>query len=156
MSLASSAVTEFRCSYSGPLVLLANFETVAVLSCLRTVRDYFTINRLLLLLLQCCQSPGAVWKSRWTSWAPVPKKPAVSVDLKQHSTNFNAALRPHRPHGLLGTGSPGCLPRLSLTQLVSSDIRGFNVALRPQRPYGLLRTGSPGPVHLDFHTASEL
>ena len=33
------------------------------------------------------QSSGAVWKSRWTSWAPVPNKPTVSVDGKQHSTN---------------------------------------------------------------------
>ena len=30
------------------------------------------------------QSSGAVWKSRWTSWAPVPNKPTVSVDVKQH------------------------------------------------------------------------
>ena len=33
------------------------------------------------------QSSGAVWKSRWPSWAPVPNKPTVSVDVKQHSTN---------------------------------------------------------------------
>ena len=26
-------------------------------------------------------------KSRWPSWAPVPKKPTVSVDVKQHSAN---------------------------------------------------------------------
>ena len=31
------------------------------------------------------QSSGAVCKSRWTSWAPVPNKPTVSVDVKQHS-----------------------------------------------------------------------
>ena len=30
------------------------------------------------------QSSGAVIKSRWTSWAPVPNKPTVSVDVKQH------------------------------------------------------------------------
>ena len=30
------------------------------------------------------QCSGAVWKSRWTSWAPVPNKPMVSVDVKQH------------------------------------------------------------------------
>ena len=30
------------------------------------------------------QSSGAVWKSRWTSWAPVPNKPTVSVGVKQH------------------------------------------------------------------------
>ena len=34
------------------------------------------------------QSSGAVWKSRWTSWAPVPNKPTVSVDVKHHSTNL--------------------------------------------------------------------
>ena len=33
------------------------------------------------------QSSGAVWKSRWPSWAPVPNKPRVSVDVKQHSSN---------------------------------------------------------------------
>ena len=32
------------------------------------------------------QSSGAVWKSRWTSWAPVPNEPTVSVDVKQHFT----------------------------------------------------------------------
>ena len=31
------------------------------------------------------QSSGAVWKSRWPSWVPVPNKPTVSVDIKQHS-----------------------------------------------------------------------
>ena len=30
---------------------------------------------------------GVVWKSRWTSWAPVPNKTTVCVDVKQHSTN---------------------------------------------------------------------
>ena len=30
------------------------------------------------------QSSGAVRKSRWTSWAPIPNKPMVSVDVKQH------------------------------------------------------------------------
>ena len=33
------------------------------------------------------QSSVAVWKSRWPSWASVPNKPTVSVDVKQHSTN---------------------------------------------------------------------
>ena len=33
------------------------------------------------------QSLGAVWKSRWPSWAPVPNKPTVSVDVKQRSAN---------------------------------------------------------------------
>ena len=30
------------------------------------------------------RSPGTVWKSRWPLWAPVPNKPTVSVDVKQH------------------------------------------------------------------------
>ena len=30
---------------------------------------------------------SSVWKSRWPSWAPVPNKPTVSVDVKQHPTN---------------------------------------------------------------------
>ena len=30
------------------------------------------------------QSSGAVWKSRWPPWAPVPNMPTVSVDVKQH------------------------------------------------------------------------
>ena len=29
---------------------------------------------------------SCVWKSWWTSWAPVPNKPTVSVDVKHHST----------------------------------------------------------------------
>ena len=33
------------------------------------------------------QSSGAVWNPMWLSWAPVPNKPTVSVDVKQHSTN---------------------------------------------------------------------
>ena len=33
------------------------------------------------------QSSGAVWKSKWPSWAPVPNKPTVSVDVKQHFNN---------------------------------------------------------------------
>ena len=33
------------------------------------------------------QSSGAVWKSKWPSWVPVPNKPTVSVDVKQHFSN---------------------------------------------------------------------
>ena len=32
------------------------------------------------------QNSGAVWKWRWPSWAPVPNKPTVFVDVKQHFT----------------------------------------------------------------------
>ena len=35
-------------------------------------------------LLRVSHSSGAVWKSRWPSWALVPNKPTVSVDVKQH------------------------------------------------------------------------
>ena len=35
------------------------------------------------------QSPGAVWKSRWTSWAPVPNTPTVFMDVKQHFNKSN-------------------------------------------------------------------
>ena len=41
------------------------------------------------------QSSGAVRKSRWTSWAPVPNKPTVSVDVKQHFNNNNNTSIPH-------------------------------------------------------------
>ena len=37
------------------------------------------------------QSSGAVWKWRWTSWAPFPNKPTVSVDLLQHFNNVLAS-----------------------------------------------------------------
>ena len=35
------------------------------------------------------QSSGAVWKSRWPSWASGPNKPTVSVDVKQQSTKVS-------------------------------------------------------------------
>ena len=38
------------------------------------------------------QSSGAVWKSRWTSWFPVPNKPTVSVDVKQHFSQLSLFL----------------------------------------------------------------
>ena len=34
-----------------------------------------------------------VRKSRWTSWAPVPNKPTVSVDVKQHFSNTNISAK---------------------------------------------------------------
>ena len=37
-----------------------------------------------------------VWKSRWTSWAPVPNKPTVSVDVKQHFNQLNKLSRRHQ------------------------------------------------------------
>ena len=34
------------------------------------------------------QSSGAVSKSRWPSWVPVPNKPTVSVHVKQRFANI--------------------------------------------------------------------
>ena len=39
------------------------------------------------------QSSGAVWKSRWPSWAPVPNKHTVFVDVKQHFNNIRCQVR---------------------------------------------------------------
>ena len=41
-------------------------------------------------------SSGAVWKSRWTSWAPVSNKPTVSVDVKQHFSQLQVGLMKRR------------------------------------------------------------
>ena len=43
------------------------------------------------------QSSGAVWKSRWPSWAPVPNKPMFSVDVKQHFNNMLGVVRRFGP-----------------------------------------------------------
>ena len=37
-----------------------------------------------IIIIRRTQSSAAVRKSRWPSWAPVPNKPTVSVDVKQH------------------------------------------------------------------------
>ena len=55
------------------------------------------------------QSSGAVWKSRWPSWVPVPNKPTVSVDVKQHSTKESG--KPKRGiKPTLPAYGPNCLP----------------------------------------------
>ena len=41
-----------------------------------------------------CRSSGAVWKSRWPSWALVPNKPTVSVNAKQHFNNNKLHILP--------------------------------------------------------------
>ena len=46
------------------------------------------------------QSSGTVWKSRWPSWDPVPNKPMVSVNVKQH---FNQQLKTTQLHLWLRT-----------------------------------------------------
>ena len=61
-----------------------------------------------------------MWKSRWTSWAPLPNKPTVSVDVKQHST------KSHSVPGATNLSSHNCYgqqqaPRaLQVTQLQPS------------------------------------
>ena len=72
------------------------------------VRRYLLLDgvRRLIVLSFCfqvlLQSSADVWKSRWPSWAPVPNKPTVSLDVKQHSTNstkfyVRRAVRASRP-----------------------------------------------------------
>ena len=46
-------------------------------------------HQLIIIITGQIQSPEAVWKSRRPSWAPVPNKPTVSVDVKQHSTTLD-------------------------------------------------------------------
>ena len=38
------------------------------------------------------QNSRVVWKSRWPSWAPVPNKPTVSVDVKQHFNQLDPSM----------------------------------------------------------------
>ena len=52
---------------------------------------WLTISRLKNSVFEIALNSGAVWKWRWPSWAPVPNKPTVSVDVKQH---FNLKLQP--------------------------------------------------------------
>ena len=105
------------------------------------------------------QSSGAAGESRWLSWAPVPNKPTVSVDVKQH---FNqSAVRhlfavplpplpppPHSPHGpiterrrittvIMGVPAPRELPAISLMVCESGQI-GFalGVARKFKSIYG--------------------
>ena len=44
-------------------------------------------------------------KVTWTSWAPVPNKPTVSVDVKQHFNHFNYVWL----HSREGAGEQSCL-----------------------------------------------
>ena len=61
----------------------------------------------------------------------------TSVDCLPSSSCLNVAIRPQRPYGLLGTGSPGHPPRLS-----HSSSAMLTLSFRPY--HILLRTGSPG------------
>ena len=46
----------------------------------------------------------AVWKWRWSSWAPVPNMPTVSMNVKQHSANAKGGDDPRRTAMALSTG----------------------------------------------------
>ena len=85
----------------------------------------------------CSQSSGGVWKSRWTSWAPVPNKPTVSVDVKQHFNN-NKALqtttrfevttalpnRGHNAHNAVNYNSGSVRPSIYFpSHLLQTDIK---------------------------------
>ena len=50
------------------------------------------------------QRPGAAWKSRWPSWAPIPNKPTVSVHVKKYTTNVGQS---HVCMNVLGLGGGG-------------------------------------------------
>ena len=41
---------------------------------------------------RCFELRSCVWKLRWMSWAPVPNKPPVSVDVKQHFSHQPSSL----------------------------------------------------------------
>ena len=46
------------------------------------------------------------------------------------SSPFHGALRPQKPYGLLGTGSPGQPLRLSHTRLLSSNVTSYDSLLK--------------------------
>ena len=55
------------------------------------IQVWFRLQMYIIICSSLCpnqSSSGAVWKSRRLSWAPIPSKPTVSVDVKQH---FNCA-----------------------------------------------------------------
>ena len=66
-----------------------------------------------IIMIREPQSSGAVWKSRWPSWAPVPNTPTVSVDVKQHFSNngkprtATSTFTDSAPELWHGTGVPG-------------------------------------------------
>ena len=74
------------------------------------------------------QSSGAVWKSRRPSWAPVPNKPTVSVDVKQHSTKSHwrsrsASSIEYRRRLVRACYVTWCLLRLQLSDLLTFEWR---------------------------------
>ena len=91
------------------------------------------------------QSSGAVWKSRWPSWAPVPNKPTVSVDVKQHFNNTSSR--------------PSLKSHMFFVDVKHHERKKDCLLLKccftSTETEGLLGTGAQD-VHLHFHTAPEL
>ena len=67
---------------------------------------------------------------------------------------YDVALLPQRPYGLLGTGARDVFLDFHIAPELGRE-NSSNVALRPQRSYELLGTGAQDG-HFDFHTAPEL
>ena len=92
-------------------------------------------------------SPGRPSRLSHSSWVRI-FSPAVQ---------FSVVLRPQKPYGLLGMGSPGTAIS-TFTQLLSSDFQsGCSVqcCFTSTETIWLIRDGEPGDGHLDFHTAPE-
>ena len=79
-------------------------------------------------------------KVEWTSWAPAPDKPTVSVDIKQHSTNQHIqcnmwkcvlhACRHTHPHPLSLSQSVSVSKLLMCTTIFYSGFRLSNRTLQ--------------------------
>ena len=84
--------TSWLCTIHGDstlyLVILHNTRWFCTVS-LHYIQWFCTIpsahKQYAVILHYLSQSSGDVWKARWPSWAPVPNKPTVSVEVKQRS-----------------------------------------------------------------------
>ena len=79
------------------------------------------------------QSSGAMWKSRWPSWAPVPNKPTVSVDVKQHSANWTSVLGADIEHATGPFSDPSLLASRRGMKTVASDVENRKLSLPCRR-----------------------
>ena len=93
------------------------------------LRSYTTSMDITKSAIKCCshsfriQSSGAVWKSRWPSWAPVSNKPTVFVDVKQHSTNQFRITQNKAAVRVPESGKYRCIKETS-----KSNVRCFSLA----------------------------
>ena len=55
-------------------------------------KDIRTCISAFLNALNPTQNTRAVWKSRWPSWAPIPNKSMVSMDVKQHFNQLDPSM----------------------------------------------------------------